>query len=291
MKDLLNYKPYMEIAIEEAKKSLREGNHGFGAVIIKDGQVISQSHDQDETKDDATLHAETNAIKFASKLLGKNLKGCKLISTHEPCTMCAGAIIWAGVSKIVYGYSIEDAMKQKRKRIPIRAEELFERAGAKIEVRGGLMKDECAILYDELVLEEIKKLRGITEDGLKKLSAQSSKKRIEWYRKNKSKIKFENENILDNAYLLFLTKLGINKEEAPITERSDKEITIHSKNFCPTLEACKLLGLDTAFICKNLNEKSTDDLLKQLNPSLSFKRNYKKLRPLNEYCEESIIIV
>ena len=290
MKDLLNYKPYMEIAIEEAKKSLREGNHGFGAVIIKDGQVISQAHDQDETKEDATLHAETNAIRLASKLLGKNLKGCKLISTHEPCPMCAGAIIWSGISKIVFGYSIEDSLKQKRKRIPVRAEELFERSGAKIEVNGGLMKDECAVLYNESVRDEIKKLRGATENDLDKLCDINTKERIDWYKKNKDKIKFSKENILDDAYLLFLIKLNLKKEEAPIVERKETEIVIHSQNFCPTLEACKILGMDTSFVCKNLNEKSTDNLLKQLNASLAFKRNYKKLRPSNEYCEESIFI-
>lgn len=290
MPDLLNYRPYMEIAIEEASKSLREGNHGFGAVIIKDGQIISQSHDQDETKGDSTLHAETNAIKFASKILGKNLHGCKLISTHEPCPMCAGAIVWSGVSKVVYGYSIKDSVEQKRKRISLSAEELFERAGAKIEVRGGLMKEECSILYNESVLQEIKNLRGINEEGLKKSAALNSKKRMEWYNKTNQKIKFGNENILDDAYLLFLTKLGINEEEAPVVNRTEKEIVIHSKNFCPTLEACKILGLDTSYICKHLTEKSMNDLLKLLNPSLSFTRNYSRLRPRTEFCEEKICL-
>lgn len=65
-----------------------------------------------------------------------------------------------------------------------------------------------------------------------------------------------------------------------------QSLFISFKNFCPTLEACKILGLDTRIICKNVNEKPTDALVKQLNNKLEFARNYEKLRPYCDYCEE-----
>lgn len=78
----------MKIAIKEAERSLCEGNHGFGAVIMKDGQIIAAAHDKEDTEDDPTSHAEMNAIRQASQRLGKkNLSGCILVSTHEPCPM------------------------------------------------------------------------------------------------------------------------------------------------------------------------------------------------------------
>lgn len=71
---------YMKLAIKEAITSLREGNHGFGAVIIKDGEIISFAHDRENTENDPMSHAEINAIKLASQRLGKNLKGSILVS-------------------------------------------------------------------------------------------------------------------------------------------------------------------------------------------------------------------
>lgn len=288
MKDLINYTPYMEIAIQEAEKSLREGNHGFGAVVIKEGQVISQSHDKEETQDDATSHAEINAIRFASKILGQDLSKCKLISTHEPCPMCASAIVWAGIKKVVFGFSIEDSTKEGRKRIKIEADEIFKRSGAKIVIKGGLLKKECSVLYSDVVRKEIKRLRGIDEKGLKKLSEDLTSKRKKWVEKNRKKIDKLIGKPLDIAYKIFLEKLSITEDEAPINERSENELVIHSKNFCPVLEACKILKLDTRAICKSLNEIPTDLFLKEVNPKLSFSRNYDKLRPHSEYCEEMI---
>src|SRR5208337_3991443 len=109
----------MTIAIRQAEASLREGNHGFGAVIIKDDRIVAEEHDTDKTDHDPTAHAELKAIRKASSLLGKNLVTCILISTHEPCPMCAGAIVWSQISHIAYGFGISDAISQGRDRIGI----------------------------------------------------------------------------------------------------------------------------------------------------------------------------
>ncbi|MFX1597219.1 MAG: nucleoside deaminase, partial [Promethearchaeota archaeon] len=87
----------MEIAFEEAKLSLKEGNKGFGAIIIKNGKILAQSHDTEITENDPTAHAEINVIKKASKSLGRELKNCILLSTHEPCPMCMTAVIWSKI--------------------------------------------------------------------------------------------------------------------------------------------------------------------------------------------------
>lgn len=282
---------YMELAINEAKISLCEGNNGFGAVIINDGQIIASSHDMEDTKNDPTSHAEMNVIKEASQKLGKRLTGCILISTHEPCPMCAAAVVWSGISEIAYGYSIKEALEQGRKRIKLTCNEIFERANANIKIHEGILHYECSVLYRKDVRAEIEKLKDADDGVLFELNADSINRRIKWYEENHDTFKFiDNDDILGSGYELLLTRFRIAENEAPIVKKTSGKIVFHSKNFCPTLEACKILGLDTRKICKKLNESSTDILVKQVDKRLRFSRNYEKLRPYSEYCEEMICI-
>jgi tRNA(adenine34) deaminase len=281
---------YMQIAIEEAKESLREGNNGFGAVIVKDGSIIAAAHDKEDTQEDPTSHAEMNVIREASKKLGKKLSGCILIATHEPCPMCASAIVWAGIMGVAYGYSIKEAVLQGRKRIELSCAEIFSRAGADIKIFEGILSNECSILYRKDVRMEIKHLRDADEVILRELNEDSVCRRTKWFEENRNSFDFVTDDLLDSGYKLLLERFHITSEEAPIIEKTNKEIIFHSINFCPTLEACKILGLDTRYICKKMNEMSTDILLKQINPCLRFSRNYDKLRPYSEYCEEMISI-
>lgn len=286
----MEFSKYMKLAIDEAKISLRGGNNGFGAVIIKDEQIISSAHDMEDIQNDPISHAEINAIKKASQKLGKNLKGCILISTHEPCPMCATAIIYSGISEIVYGYSIKEAINQGRKPINLTCYEMFERAGADIKIHDNILKHECSILYRKDVRMEIEKLGNANDKILNELNTDSIVRRVKWFRENYKKFEFINNNILDSSYKLLLNRFNITENEAPIIEKSDNKIVFHSKNFCPTLEACKILEIDTRVVCKKLNENSTDTLIKQIDQRLKFSRNYEKLRPYAEYCEEMISI-
>lgn len=281
---------YMRTAIEEAHFSLREGNKGFGAVIVKDGKIIAAQHDREESENDPTSHAEINAIKEAARKLGKNLAGCILISTHEPCPMCATAIIWSGISEIGFGYSIHEAIKQGRQRIEITCDELFKKANINIKIHKGILNDACSILYRKDVRTEIKKLRNANETILEEMNTDSICRRVKWFQENYEKFSFINDDILVSGYRLLLTRFGITEKEAPIIKKTDTEIVFHSANFCPTLEACKIMGLDTRRVCKKINENSTNVLLQQINPQLSFSRNYEKLRPYTDYCEEIISI-
>jgi tRNA(Arg) A34 adenosine deaminase TadA len=144
-----DYERYMQIALEEASKSLREGNNGFGAVIIilKNGEIVAKARDAENTSSDPTAHAELNAIHIASKKLGKDLSECILVSTHEPCPMCSTALIWAKIQGIVYSVSIKEALKLGRTRIDLPCEELIERANAMIWVKKGVLKEKCITLY------------------------------------------------------------------------------------------------------------------------------------------------
>lgn len=281
---------YMKIAVELARKSLRTGNYGFGTVIVKDDAIIAQAHDTERTDADSTAHAEMNAIREASKKLGKNLKGCTLFSTHEPCPMCASAIVWSGIKKVVFGYSIADAIGQGRSRIEIGCEEIFKRSGSGIEKETGVLQDECALLYNEFVRSEIEKLRTPTGEKLQEWNQESMERRLKWFQTERPLADIMAADVKEKAYRVLLKKFNITEEQAPIVYREESKIVFHSKNFCPTLEACNILELDTRGVCGYYNEGSTDLLVKQVDSRLSFKRNYDKLRPHSDYCEEMIII-
>lgn len=284
----MDYEPFMKIAIAQAEQSLREGNNGFGAVIVKGGEVIAAAHDGENAEQDPTSHAEINAIRIAAGKHGKKLSGCTLVSTHEPCPMCASAILWAGIPALAFGVSIQDTLAQGRNRIDLSCTEIFQRAGADMDVKGGVCREECAVLYREDVRREIQNLRNAGEKELEELNADSVRRRSDWFHQNKNEFSFEPDDILLAGYQLLLHRLKISPQEAPILRRSDTEIVFHSMNFCPTLAACRILKRDTRYICQRLNEKATDALLKQLDPRLSFARNYDRLRPQANYCEEMI---
>lgn len=101
----------MQTAVKEAHKAITK-NHGgpFGAVVVKDGKIISKAHNCVIKTNDPTSHAEVNAIKKASKILNTfDLSGCELYTNCMPCPMCLGAIKWSNIKKIYYGATSQDA--------------------------------------------------------------------------------------------------------------------------------------------------------------------------------------
>ncbi len=140
------------------------------------------------------------------------------------------------------------------------------------------------------VQHEIEQLRGATEQDLDRFKRERIDKRIRWYQLHGVDLPFDKAGLLMAAYQLVLYKLEIQPEQAPIVERTEDWIVLHSMNFCPTLIACQRLGLDTRHICRAVTEAPMDALLKELDPRLQFARNYDRLRPYSEYCEEMISI-
>jgi len=95
---------YMQMALEEARRALEEGEVPIGAVVVCKGRVIARSHNLTETLTDPTAHAEMQAITMATGYLGgKYLTDCTLYVTVEPCPMCAAALAWAQIPRVVYG--------------------------------------------------------------------------------------------------------------------------------------------------------------------------------------------
>ncbi|MFQ6075188.1 MAG: hypothetical protein ACE5Z5_03480 [Candidatus Bathyarchaeia archaeon] len=115
-----------------------------------------------------------------------------------------------------------------------------------------------------------------------------TKKRLRWLDENRDILRPTGSEV-ERAYDAFLIKyLGLNREEVPIVERSETRIVYRSYNYCPTLEACKRLGLDTREVCRRAYEKPVEAFLKAIDPRLRFGRNYERIRPYAEFCEEVI---
>jgi tRNA(adenine34) deaminase len=99
---------FMRQALIEAYKAFEKGEVPVGAVVVAKNQIIGKGHNLTEKLSDVTAHAEIQAITAASNFLGaKYLKECTLYVTLEPCSMCAGALYWSQIGKVVYGASDE----------------------------------------------------------------------------------------------------------------------------------------------------------------------------------------
>lgn len=132
---------FMRMAIEEARKALNEEEVPIGAVVACGDRVVGRGHNLVETLCDATAHAEMQSITAAASTLGgKYLKGCTLYVTVEPCVMCAGALAWSQVDRVVYG-----AADPKRGYTTVGGH-IFH---PKTEVAGGVLAAECEALMKE----------------------------------------------------------------------------------------------------------------------------------------------
>ena len=101
---------FMHLAIDLATENIKNGGGPFGAVIVKDGEVVATGCNRVTASNDPTAHAEVNAIRAACKDLDTfNLEGCEIYSSCEPCPMCLGAIYWAHIDKIYYAANKHDA--------------------------------------------------------------------------------------------------------------------------------------------------------------------------------------
>lgn len=102
---------FMERAVELARKGMLAGDGGpFGAVLVRDGEIVGEGWNRVLSSNDPTAHGEVVAIRDACGRAGTfSLEGCEIYTTGQPCPMCLGAIYWAGIGSIFYGFSIDDA--------------------------------------------------------------------------------------------------------------------------------------------------------------------------------------
>ncbi|BAZ15301.1 CMP/dCMP deaminase zinc-binding protein [Calothrix sp. NIES-4071] len=135
---------FMRLAIEAAKK----GDAPYGAVIVKDNEVVTVAHNTVRQDSDPSAHAEINAIrKLTASLKNPSLEGYTIYTTGEPCPMCATACVWTGISQIVYGASIKDLMEVKQSQIDISCEEIIAKSFKNITVTRGVLRSECMELF------------------------------------------------------------------------------------------------------------------------------------------------
>ncbi|MGD9929150.1 MAG: nucleoside deaminase [Mangrovibacterium sp.] len=129
---------FMKRAFQEARLAYDQGEVPVGAVVVANNRIIARAHNLTETLTDVTAHAEMQAITAAANLMGgKYLNECTLYVTLEPCVMCAGALGWAQLGRLVYG-----ATDEKRGFSKFAPKALH----PKTEVTGGVMAEDCADL-------------------------------------------------------------------------------------------------------------------------------------------------
>ncbi len=135
MLNIFTHDYFMKKALQEAIVAFDKGEIPVGAIIVIDNKVIARSHNLTELLNDVTAHAEMQAITSAANFIGgKYLIGCTLYVTLEPCQMCAGALYWSQISKIVFG-----ARDTQRGFLT-----LGTKLHPKTEVLQGVLAEECA---------------------------------------------------------------------------------------------------------------------------------------------------
>ena len=136
---------FMKKALQEAEAAFERGEIPVGAVIVIDNRIIARGHQLTETLTDVTAHAEMQAITAASNFLGgKYLQKCTLYVTLEPCQMCAGALYWSQISKIVYG-----ARDLERGCINLKT-----KLHPKTTISGGVLEEEASALLKRFFVEK-----------------------------------------------------------------------------------------------------------------------------------------
>lgn len=147
MIDLYTDDYFMKKALQEAQTAFDKGEIPVGAVIVIDNKIIARSHNLTEMLHDVTAHAEMQSITAAANFLGgKYLTNCTLYVTIEPCQMCAGALYWSQISKIVFGATDDHRGYQKMKT----------QLHPKTEVISGILANECADLMKRFFAERRK---------------------------------------------------------------------------------------------------------------------------------------
>ncbi len=135
---------FMRKALQEAELAFEAGEVPVGAVVVIDNRIIGRAHNLTERLQDVTAHAEMQAITAASNFLGgKYLHGCTMYVTLEPCQMCAGALYWSQISKVVYGAA------DLERGFNVMGTHLH----PKTEIFGGLMENEASELLKRFFIQ------------------------------------------------------------------------------------------------------------------------------------------
>jgi tRNA(adenine34) deaminase len=132
---------YMSLALKQAERALEEEEIPVGAVVVCQGKIVAKAYNQTELLSDVTAHAEMLAITSAAQTIGsKYLKDCTLYVTLEPCLMCAGAIYWSQLGRLVFGAS------EEKRGFMTKGKDILH---PKTQVSSGVLADESELLLKE----------------------------------------------------------------------------------------------------------------------------------------------
>ncbi len=139
----------MRRVVELCKVGIAAGESPFAALVAGAlGEVVCATHNTVRSSCDATAHAEINAIRGACRELGTiDLAGHVIVSTCEPCPMCAAAIHWAGLEAIIYGASIDDAQEAGFNELSLSCGSLYGRGGSPTVIHPGVLRAQCKALF------------------------------------------------------------------------------------------------------------------------------------------------
>lgn len=163
MKDEHPQARFMQAAIDMAQESYGGLDYGIGAAVVKDGEIVAVATNITRSTNDPTQHAEVVAISRAARKFGsRHLIGCVLYTTHEPCSMCASAAVWAKLDGIVFGAPMEDMIEHGKREenknyhwrtIRFKAEEIIAKSPNQPWLIGGFMREECNKLFGKEGIE------------------------------------------------------------------------------------------------------------------------------------------
>jgi len=150
MRKMDRHNKFMMLAVKEARKNLKSLDGGpFGACLVKGNKVLAAARNT-VLKNDATCHAEINAIRAASrKLKNYDLSGCVIYSTTEPCPMCFSAIHWAKIGTVIYGTKIKDVKKLGFNELTISNAKMKALGKSSVKIKGGYLLGECRNLLKD----------------------------------------------------------------------------------------------------------------------------------------------
>jgi tRNA(Arg) A34 adenosine deaminase TadA len=145
---------YLAAAIEVARRARANGNHPFGAILVVAGEQVLEAENTVVTGRDPTGHAETNLVRLAAAELDpERLRQSVLYTSTEPCSMCAGAIYWAGISRVVYGLAETDLIamtgdNEQNPTLELPCREVFGRGQRAILVEGPLLTEQARAVHE-----------------------------------------------------------------------------------------------------------------------------------------------
>lgn len=144
----MNHNHYIEQTLHLARSARRKGNHPFGALLVHDNRILLRSENTVVTQNDATQHAELRLVSKASRTLTANILTQSILYTStEPCAMCAGAIYWAGIRRVVFGLSALQLGTLTTASFVVEAKNVFSYGREHVELTGPVMTKQCARVH------------------------------------------------------------------------------------------------------------------------------------------------